>query len=261
MNNAISEQYKDSSNISKRIQFHERFSTNKLGFHEWAFEQMKLTHNMNILECGCGPAAIWYKNINKIASPINITLMDLSEGMLNDARKNVASRSDEFNFKVGDIQELPFEDESFDVVIANHMLYHVSDIPKAIREVRRVLKKGGLFFASTFSKLHLKEMDELIRQFIVLPDTRTSDKFTLENGFDYINNIFQNTALLHHDDALIVTESQPLIDYVLSSSKARKAFDEEKLHAFINKIDFLLERDKSIVITKRAGLFVSSKPL
>ena len=46
-----------------------------------------------------------------------------------------------------DILDNPFENDTFVLIIANSMLYHVKDIDQTIAEVRRVLKKGGLFFA------------------------------------------------------------------------------------------------------------------
>ena len=44
-----------------------------------------------------------------------------------------------------DIQQIPYPDGSFDTAIANFMLYHVPDLPRAIGEVRRVLRPGGRF--------------------------------------------------------------------------------------------------------------------
>ncbi len=56
-------------------------------------------------------------------------------------------------FKEIDAQSIPFEDETFDAVIANHMLYHVPDRPKAIAEIKRVLKPGGRLIATTIGKI------------------------------------------------------------------------------------------------------------
>jgi SAM-dependent methyltransferase len=58
----------------------------------------------------------------------------------------------------GDVQDLPFGDEAFDVVAALWMLYHVPDVDRAISEVRRVLRPGGLFVAVTNGDGHLAEL-------------------------------------------------------------------------------------------------------
>ena len=59
---------------------------------------------------------------------------------------------------MADIRDLPFEDESFDGVVANHMLYHVPDRPQALAEIRRVLRSAGRVFATTNGGDHLQEI-------------------------------------------------------------------------------------------------------
>lgn len=258
-NELVEKQYKDSSNLNARIVLHERFSTNSVGFHEWVFEQLHLTSGLKVLECGCGPAALWYKNAAELPEGLSITLLDLSEGMLEDSRKNLHGIEHLFTFRVGDIQEIPFEAEYFDVVIANHMLYHVPDKGKAVNEVKRVLKPGGRFFASTFGKSHLKEIDELTRLYVELPSQRTSDSFTLENGFDVINDVFHNTELIRHEDSLVITEGEPLINYILSGSKARNALTPDKLDNLNSRVQQQIAKAGKIVVTKDAGIFISQK--
>ena len=63
-----------------------------------------------------------------------------------------------------DAQSISYEDEIFDAVIANHMLYHVPDRMKAIAEIKRVLKWGGRFIATTVGSHHLKEMNNWLQR-------------------------------------------------------------------------------------------------
>lgn len=58
----------------------------------------------------------------------------------------------------GDAQDLPFGDEAFDVVAALWMLYHVPDVDRALAEIRRVLRPGGLFVAVTNGDGHLADL-------------------------------------------------------------------------------------------------------
>jgi len=64
--------------------------------------------------------------------------------MLDEAQQRLANVPSDFAFERIDVQAIPYNDASFDVVIANHMLYHVPDLPKALAEIRRVLRPGGL---------------------------------------------------------------------------------------------------------------------
>src|SRR5512138_1329879 len=153
------DQYKDSSNLNAREEIHRRFSTNPYGWFNWVFDiLLKLPANTKILELGCGPAYLWRECSSRIPADWDITLSDLSPGMVDAAWKNLVVTGRAFQFKEIDAQEIPFADETFDAVIANHMLYHVPDRGKALSEIRRVLKTGGRFFATTVGENHMMQM-------------------------------------------------------------------------------------------------------
>ena len=134
------EQYKNGSNLDARIQIHERFSTNPYGWHRWVFEQFALPSRCDVLELGCGPGDLWLKNSHRIPLGWNITLSDFSPGMVEAAQVRLPGSDHSLVFAVFDAQGVPFAAESFDGVIANHMLYHVPNVQKALSEIRRVLR-------------------------------------------------------------------------------------------------------------------------
>ena len=78
--------------------------------------------------------------------------------------------------RIADVQELPFDDGEFDVVVAAWMLYHVPDLDRGVAELARVLRPGGRLVAVTNSRFHLLELRELVGSG---PSTL---KFSRENG-------------------------------------------------------------------------------
>lgn len=256
-------QYKNASNLSARICLHDQFSTNKLGWHKWFFQQIQLRDNLNILDLGCGNASLWLRNIDKIPSGCKITLTDISDGMLEDARKNLGPYSKEFSFDVVDAQNIPYENESFDIVIADHMLYHVADRKKAFSEIKRVLKADGYLYASTIGKKHLLELKNLLREFntnVVISKSDFSEEFGLENGENQLSDYFHKTDILKYDDSLVVSQVEPLIDYIFSTTGNAKDFlTGEKLTSFNSFIENKIKVQGSIFITKDTGIFKSAK--
>ncbi|MFT3952688.1 MAG: class I SAM-dependent methyltransferase [Oscillospiraceae bacterium] len=99
-------------------------------------------------EAGCGNGAQWEENIQKLPSGCKLILSDFSYGMVEIVKNKYADDSNITAQQI-DIQCIDYPDESFDVVIANHMLYHVPDLSKALSEVSRVLKPNGTFYAAT----------------------------------------------------------------------------------------------------------------
>lgn len=146
----VGEQYRDSSNLSARILFHRLFSTNGYGWHRWIFDHLtNLPGDARVLELGCGRGGVWAENRDRIPSDWEITLSDLSPGMIEEARLNLSGSGRLFDYEVIDAQSIPYPEATFDGVVANHMLYHVPDRAKGIAEIYRVLKPDGLLFAAT----------------------------------------------------------------------------------------------------------------
>jgi ubiquinone/menaquinone biosynthesis C-methylase UbiE len=252
----LSEQYQDESNLNARIQLHDRFSTNKHGWHRWVFDQLHLPSESRILELGCGTGRLWWENLNRVPRGWDITLSDLSSGMLQEAQRNLRNSQRQFEFRVIDAQAIPFEDESFDAVMANHVLYHVPDRKKAFSEIHRVLRPGGRFYASTVGRAHLRELYELVHRFDPSADlwgAQVSESFLLENGLDQLSEWFSRVTLHRYEDALVITEAKPLVAYVLSSAaKSILAGKEPQLIKFVEQEMAL---HNAIYVTKDSGLF------
>jgi ubiquinone/menaquinone biosynthesis C-methylase UbiE len=64
-----------------------------------------------------------------------------------------------FSMRRMDVQALDLPDAAFDAVVANWMLYHVPDRPRALAEIRRVLRPGGTLFSATNGDAHVREID------------------------------------------------------------------------------------------------------
>jgi ubiquinone/menaquinone biosynthesis C-methylase UbiE len=254
------DQYKDSSNLKARVAIHQRFSVNQYGWMNWVFDHLlKLPANAKILELGCGPGYLWKENANRIPSAWDITLSDLSAGMLDSAWRNLVVAGRAFKFKEIDAQSIPFEDETFDAVIANHMLYHVPDRAKAIGEIKRVLKAGGHLFATTVGQNHIKEIAGWIRQ--LNPETdfvSFGGTFRLENGMDQLRPFFSQIVQSRYLDNLQVTEVKPIIAFILSTSHASE-ISKEKLAILENELEKELKEKSKIFITKDSGLFEAIK--
>ncbi len=229
------DQYRTAGNLQARIDFHVRFRTNPVDWQRWVFDRLSLPPDARVLEIGCGAGSLWSENRERIPSGWSLTLADLSAGMLDQARRSL----DLGRFAALDAMALPFSDAHFDAVIANHMLYHVPDRPRALAEIRRVLKPGGRIYAATGGLNQFRELIELVRRFdpaLVLWEGRGPGSFLLETGHEQLAPWFDAVELHRYEDALAVTDAGPLADYVDSKvrlSPQRKAdfvrFAEEEL--------------------------------
>ena len=99
----------DSSNLDASVKLQDRFSSNRHGWYKWTFSNIKLNKKYKVLEIGCGNGALWSKNIDLLDKDINITLTDVCEDMVNNAKKNLSDYSDVFDFEIVDPNNIPFE--------------------------------------------------------------------------------------------------------------------------------------------------------
>jgi len=254
------DQYRDSTNLDARASIHERFSTNPYGWFNWIFDELlKLPANAKILELGCGPGYMWKECASRIPSMWDITLSDLSSGMLDSAWRNLVVTGRNYRFKEVDAQEIPFEDETFDAVIANFMLYHVPDRPKAMHEIKRVLKSGGKLIAATAGDQHMKEVMEYIRQVHVDNIwTPYTNPFTLDNGLEQLRLVFPNVTVSRYEDSLVVTDVEAIMAYIRSSIRAADLSDGELVKVQSDLEKELKEKGR-ISIQKDAGFFEAIK--
>ena len=197
-------------------------------------------------------------NQDKISNT-SIVLSDISQGMVEDARDNLKNFSN-IKYNCFDCHLIPYEDECFDVVIANHVLFYLSDINSALKEIKRVLKPNGIFYCSTYGVNHMKEITDLIKEYnpkITLSNVHLYDVFGLENGKEILSQFFNKINLKKHEDYLIVDNADDITNYILSCHGNQVEYilkDSESFKKYIEK-----KVNSSIKITKDAGMFICYK--
>ena len=260
MEKSLKNQYQNATNISSRINLHNLYSQNKQGWFPWIFQQCHIRPGLRILELGCGDGTLWTENLSLIPEDISITLSDISSGMLRDARRAIGSSDTRFAFRAFDCKKIPYKDESFDLVIANHVLFYCDDIPAVLKEVCRVLSPGGHFLCSAYGKAHMQEVSQLVEDFddrIVLSADKLYERFGRENGRKILDPFFPDAKWHSYEDFLLVQDAEPLISYVLSchGNQNQYILDHYKeFRAFATK-----KTAKGFRITKDAGAFLCEK--
>lgn len=239
-------QYANADRLSTRISIHEKYSRNKQPFGAWIVSHYDLQPGERVLELGCGTGGMW-QGVT-LPEGCRVTLTDFSTGMLETARANAAHLRAEF--AAVDAQDIPYPDASFDVVIANMMLYHVPDIARALREIRRVLRPGGRFFAATTGENGAVEaVADMLR-------TRfdTNKRFMLQNGTVQLRAVFTDVRCVTREDALDVTDLRDLIAYLRSMQQMTALADVpdgELLAAFAPHV-----KNGVLSLPKEYGLFI-----
>lgn len=205
-----------------------------------------------VLDVGCGNGAY----LALIDGAIGI---DLSMGMLDAARARAGGP-----LACGDAQALPFADDSFDTVLAPHMLYHVPDRERAARELRRVLRVDGTCIVVANSATTQPALIDIVESVVgtgwrmVRP---SNERFSMENGAAQLRTAFEVVETRWAPDVTFhVTDADAFADYVASvADPYAEQIDEPWAHIVDEcrrRVAAIIDRDGELPIFARLGAFV-----
>ncbi len=222
---AIRRYFATDRNLRIHEETHANYAVPRVDFACWTLDTLNWTGDEVILDIGAGTGRHYARLLEKQPG-IRYYALDFSPYLLQ------MHPSDGACLTLGDAMELPYAADSFDVVMANHMLYHLKDIDGALAEIKRVLKPAGRMLASTDSLHTLPELQVLLRRAIMLlgeggaraqPPALPCESFALENGTRILSQHFY--AVVRHDlpCELIFTDIDPALDYLDSMRDLRQA--------------------------------------
>ncbi len=178
--------------------------------------------------------------------------------MIRSARQALSGSS--ASLAVADAEHLPFAGAHFDLVIANHMLYHVSDRGVTLSEIARVLRPGGRLCASTVGTGHMREMHAWLQQACggaLTPEALHLPTFTLQSGEAELAQRFGSVSRHDYPDDLRVPETAPLLDYMRSMWSEHMGPEQTRMLEDILQQE--LARHGEILVHKESGLFVAHR--
>ncbi len=257
-----SRQYQDSDNLSSRIQVHQKFSTGQQSWYDFVFELAAIKPDTKVLELGCGSASLWRSVLNRLNENTRITLSDLSPGMIQDAAIDLV-RDKRFHFVCMDSMNVTFPSSTFDLIIANHMLYHVPAVAQVLDHVSKLLCPGGRFMAATNGPEHMIDLDILLEKFSHKLDKSQgiSSGFNLLNGESQLRDFFSTIELHLYSSDLWVTNAQLLTNYSFSTPFVKEKLGDEgkpEMTAFFQR---RIDHYGGILIRKQTGVYLAKDPI
>jgi SAM-dependent methyltransferase len=209
---AVREQYAREDNLRARQRLYEEVS----GPHppDVLWQTLVEWSPRRVLEVGGGPGELAERMQRELRA--EVSFVDISPRMVELAHERG------IDAQVGDVQALPFENGTFDTVVAAWMLYHVPDLDRGLAEIARVLRPGGALVAVTNSVLHLSELRELM----AYPDDHR-ETFNRENGEDFLRPHFAQIERLDLELEITVRDRQKLVDYQQSTTVPTQPIPED----------------------------------
>jgi SAM-dependent methyltransferase len=201
---------------------------------EFAFQAIADVEPRRVLEVGGGEGELAERIGNELGA--EVVGIDQSERMVE------IQQSKGIDARLGDVQNLTFDDGEFDVVVAAWMLYHVPDIDRALAEIARVLKPGGRLVAVTNSIEHLQELWDLAQR----ASSLGRFNFRSENGEGVLRRHF---ARVERREAMgsVTMDGQTIRRFAAS-------WDD------LSSLVAIPERDEPLRVRRHSTVFVAENP-
>ncbi|MDR9854227.1 class I SAM-dependent methyltransferase [Paenibacillus sp. VCA1] len=269
---AIRSIYGTEQNLKAKYEVLETYGLRKETFEEWLIGKLKLTGSELVLDVGAGngrfslPVGRMLKGSGGF-----LAACDLAEGVMIPSRVQAEKESLPILHMQADAENLPFLSEQFDLVMANHMLYHLPNLNRGLAEMGRVLKQSGRLLATTNSEkgmpelfgLHLNTMDRLGIPFGVKEELIA---FSLENGEQTLSKHFKQVESWTYEAGFMVKEPEPVFQYYAATQLYQGPMNDDNLSkevrdaiapCFIQLTEELIrEKGGELVISKPVGAFV-----
>jgi ubiquinone/menaquinone biosynthesis C-methylase UbiE len=178
-----------------------------------AFEAVAEVHPARVLEVGQGRGELAERIQRELG--VELVAIDQSERMVELAR------SCGIDARLGDVQELPFGDGTFDCVVAAWMLYHVTDLDRGLSEIARVLRPGGRLVAVTNTEFHLPELWGRFGERAV-----RIHEFNAENGGERLRRHFARVERRIVEGTVTFPDWRAARDYVAASITRRELAED-----------------------------------
>lgn len=260
-------QYATDENLRTRQKIHEQYTIPRTNFIEWVLSCVQWRGDERVLDVGAGPGS-YFAPLMKAHPRLQYVGVDLMASML-------AQHGGNGQLAQGDVNHLPFPDASFDVVMANHMLYHSPDIPASIAELARVLKPTGVLMAATNSANTMPELQVMMRRAIVLlskqgaarvrPPTVPSESFSLENGTRLLSKAFYFVARYDLPSALVFSDVEPIMQYLESTRDLRESqlpddvVWDDAMMIIRQQVNQLIKHLGELSVQKQTGVLIASR--
>ncbi|MDE0631907.1 MAG: methyltransferase domain-containing protein [Caldilineaceae bacterium] len=240
----------------------------------WALELVPIQAGATILDAGCGWGRFTWPLIEAFGvKSTNVSCVDSSHGMLVTAAEEAKHRHHCPQFTCAGIQALPFPDRYFDGVMANCVLYHLTNIVEGVRELARVLKEDGWLLATTNSddvnvpvlEFHYAALDKLGIDY----EREARSSFSMENGGEALSEGFSEVDRSYFEDETRYAAAEDFLASYKTIGRYRNLLAREDIAADKKRqLPLLVQQQAEAVIRKegvlrspvRMGAFVCRGP-
>ena len=252
------QQYKTSTNLKNRANLHAKYANRD--WFDWVAEGLDWNGIHDVMDIGSGAGWFWCSTKGAAPRVVNLTLIDASDHMQKETYKNV-SACDHFKSVASDAADaaaLPHPENSFDIAIMMHMMYHVTDPKRAINEVARILRPNGRIVITTNDVTNLKSIYEIgCDVFGGTPYDPAAAIFGPQDAIKILLGQFNDIQLHEFHDTYTVADAEDIVNYLTSFPPGNQS-DADMIEKARREITERLDASSGRIVTHRKGALITA---
>ncbi|HEY1294555.1 MAG TPA: class I SAM-dependent methyltransferase [Chloroflexota bacterium] len=263
----LRDQYATPEKLDIRIQAHQRYSERPDDYLDWVLNHLDPRPGESVVDVGCGRGSY---HMPLVKRGVRVILaLDTSPGMVSTSQQQAIAHGLPVVAIEASAERIPVTDASYDLGMANHVLFHVADVAAALRELRRVLKDGGravLTTAGADSAARLESLHcDAARRLGYQPAGRVIERFNMDH-LDLVRSVFPTTQRYIRDDAFVFPSTELTLRYYASgmidaieNRPVDNGHREPLMRLVGEAVDAIIAREGVFRDPKPAGCFVVTK--
>lgn len=267
--------YGEADDLGTRIYIHKNYSKSGLDWDDWVISRLPARSFVNVLDLGCGNGRFIFSLLDrKIGN--NFTGIDISESNI-DFAKSELLRYNNTNvvFRIENVEEYRFEQSGYDLIMCNHMLWHMKKLSEFLGKISVTLCPEGILLITTNSAGYMRKMYDLHLESAgylgfpenILKQNFFNNSFSVENGYEILSGYFRNIKKNVLKDELEFSELTPFMKYYMTFLKSQmkifKNIDEnlwiELIKLISSKVENEIKTKGKFIINKTSGAFIANK--
>jgi ubiquinone/menaquinone biosynthesis C-methylase UbiE len=244
--------------LTDRIRAHKKFAN--FDIDQWIEEFLQRKPRRNILDVGCGNGNHIGLYLTAVGASGSVTGIDRERSLIEDARAKYEGAPN-LDLRIGSMDDpLPFDDESFDLILSNFAIYNASNPRKTIGEVKRVLKRGGevVFIGPTAANAkEIYEYNERLTGTPIDPITFIRTDRLRQEILPIVKDVFANVTEQVINSYLTFPDEDEFLRYYRATMLYEEGAEkegrtmEEMRDACLKKQDIILSKEMLAVVATR----------
>lgn len=262
---AVQELLDDSYRHDHCASLHTQYSTNPDDWFRFLFRQMSIKPGNRILEIDANDAHLWVDNAADFP-PCELTQTSLSEpliGRIQQVMEEGTWHPDcQFHYELLSPGPISLPENHYDIIVANHLFVHSTDLPHVLSTCERALKPGGRLYCVAIGQRHMKELLDLAISYdptIHFYNMDTLQTFSVANGAAMLEPYFTNIQWHPYQDSIVTTDANELFHYLWHTYSNIKEVLAHKKDDFLRYIQKTINQNGPFHIQKEQGLFSASR--